>query len=178
MAEDARAPLPAGLVAGQKRRRAEQLVAECDWYVVEPARFAYLATGDVSLDDLERLALAEPMALFVCVRVAKGPEEVLSSSRFVTRRLRLAARLRPARSPRQRWVARGARVAVLPEKGVVWVDRERLFRRSEHVSLPWTDPPVSLPVVRVPEVRAAMRQVVRTPAGSASRARGRRPRRR
>jgi hypothetical protein len=59
-----------------------------------------------------------------------------------------------------RWVARGARVAVLPSSGPVWVDDEHLFAAGETVPLPWTQPLVEMVVVRPKTVLAALRAVI------------------
>lgn len=128
--------------------------------MVAAGRFDFVGRGEVSEADLRAVGAELPDGAFVCVRQPKPVEEVLGATRLGTRRLRLAASLRRRGSPRLRWVARGARVAVLPGGRVVWVDGERLFDEGEMVPLPWTSPGVSLVVVRPDAVYRVLREVV------------------
>lgn len=164
--DDAVKPAPGGLVDLQRRPRPRHVVGGAHWYVVEPGRFDFVGEGDVSEADLLAVAaeLGGRAAVFVCVAQPKLAEDVLGRHSWGLRRLRWADRLKKPLAPRLAWVARGARVAVLPERGPVWVDGERLFSPGELVPLPWTDPLVSLVVVRPGEVLSAMRQAV-GPAG-------------
>ena len=155
---------PGGLVDGQRRLRTSQVVGRCDWYVIEAGRFDFVGHGEVSEADLRAVGEEIPGGAFVCVRLPRPVEEVLGESRIGTRRLRLSARLRRSGAPRLKWVARGARVAVLPGGRIVWVDGEHLFEEGERLLLPWTSPTISLVVVRPAVVYRCLRQVV-GPAG-------------
>jgi hypothetical protein len=150
---------PGGLRDGQVRPRTAQLVGASDWYVVEEGRFDFVGRGEVSEADLLAVGREIPGGVFVCVRQPKPLEEVLGERRIGTRRLRLAARMRRAPAPRLRWVARGARVAVLPGGRLVFVDGEHLFKEGEKVPLPWTSPAVSLVVLRPRALYRVMREV-------------------
>ncbi len=99
--------------------------------------------------------------VFVCVAKARELDELLPRwMRTTRRRITQADRLGAPIPPKLNWVARGARVAVLPEFGTVWVDDEHLFRPGELVPLPWTDPLVELTVVRPAAVLVAMRDIL------------------
>ncbi len=158
-----RAP-PGGLVDGQRRRRALRLAGGVDWYLAESGRFDFLGSGDLSLEDA-RAVLADlgagSTAVFVCVAKPRAIEDVLGGeSRWGLRRLTWSRRLHAEVAPKLASVARGARLALLPGEGLVWVDGERLFTPGELVPLPWTDPPVSLRVVRPADVLLALRRAV------------------
>ncbi len=152
--------LPGGLVDGQSRARCLQVVGACDWYVVEAGRFDFVGNGEVSEEDLGLVGRELADGAFVCVRQPRPIEEVLGDGKLGTRRLRFASKLRSPGRPRLRWVARGARVAVLPGRGAVWVDGEHLFEDGEEVSLPWTSPLVSLAVIRPPVLYKELRRAV------------------
>jgi hypothetical protein len=144
--------------------------------VVDVGRFVLVGSGDLSVRDMKavRADLREsgsPQALFVCVARPREIEEVLAPkgssspaagllSTWGTRRIRWSTTLKRPIAPTLAAVSRGARLALLPEKGVVWVDGERSFTPGESVPLPWTDPPVSLEVVRPRTVLDAMRAAV------------------
>ncbi len=149
---------PGGLTDGQRRPRAQRLGVNLDWYVAAAGRFERVGSGDVSDDDLRAVGreLGEA-AVFVCVAKPKPLETHLRKPGVGTRRITRSSRLTGKVPPKARWVARGARVAVLPSKGTVWVDDEHLFKPGERVPLPWTDPPVELVVVRPAAVYAAMK---------------------
>ncbi|MGO9198627.1 MAG: hypothetical protein ACLQK4_16055 [Acidimicrobiales bacterium] len=161
---------PGGLVDGQRRPRVLRLARAVDWYVADADRFELVGTGDVSMSDVTavRADLAKASsahAAFVCVARPREIEDVLGrKSRWVgawgLRRITWSQSIGKPIAPKLAAVARGARLAVLPDQGLVWVDGERLFKPGETVPLPWTDPPVSLPVVRPRTVLAALRAAV------------------
>ena len=159
----ARRPVtPGGLIDGQRRPKQLRLGAALEWYVAAAGRFERVGSGDVSEADLVAVAaeLGEA-AVFVCVAKPKAIESYLARPSLGTSRIGRRSRLRdrplPPVSPKPRWVARGARLAVVPGHGTVWVDDEHLFKAGERVPLPWTDPPVELVVVRPATVYAAMK---------------------
>lgn len=95
--------------------------------------------------------------MFVCVARPREVEAVIGGrNRWGLRRILWSTTLSQPISPKIAAIARGARLAILPDRGLVWVDGERLFSVDEPVPLPWTDPPVELLVVRPKTVRAAM----------------------
>jgi len=152
---------PGGLLDQQRRPRAWQLGGNLDWYLVSAGRFQRVGSGDVSEADLGAVhrELGDG-AVFVCVAKPTPLETYLPKSRTAPRRMERSSRQNQRRQPKLRWVARGARLAVLPGLGTVWVDDEHLFKAGETVPLPWTDPPVALVVVRPATVFAAMRAVL------------------
>lgn len=158
-----RAP-PGGLTDGQRRPRALRLAGGVDWYLAESGRFDFVGSGDVSLEDALSVRAelgAGSGAVFVCVARPRAIEDVLGGeSKWGLRRLTWSRRLHAEVAPKLASVARGARLALLPGDDLVWVDGERLFRPGELVPLPWTDPPVSLRVVRPRNVLAALRRAV------------------
>jgi hypothetical protein len=87
-------------------------------------------------------------------------EKILGKSTWGTRRLARSSKLTVPTHPKLAWVARGARVAVLPGLGTVWVDDEHLFKAGERVPLPWTSPAIELVVVRPAAVRLAMKAAI------------------
>jgi len=153
-------------VPGQRRPRVLRLAGGVDWYLADTGRFERLGSGDVSARDLQAVQaeLARsggPDAVFVCVARPREIEDVLGpKARWGTRRITWSTRLKRPIAPKLAWVARGARLALLPGKGPVWVDGERLFDPGEKVPLPWTEPMVELEVVRPRTVRAALRAAV------------------
>jgi hypothetical protein len=161
-------PPPGGLVDGQRRPRVLRIAGAVDWYLADRNRFERLGSGDLSMQDIQAvqadLGVADgSKAVFVCVSRPKEIEEILGQgrgARWGTRRITWSTRLGEPIAPSRGAVARGARVALLPGRGLVWVDGERLFSRDETVPLPWTDPLVELAVVRPREVRRALRQAV------------------
>jgi hypothetical protein len=157
-------PPPGGLVEGQRRPKVLRLVRGGDWYVADRGRFEKIGSGDLSVRDLKavRADLRESAgadAVFVCVARPREVEQVLTH-RWGTRRITWSTRLKKPIAPKLAWVARGARLALLPGDGIVWVDGERLFTPGETVPLPWTDPPVELKVVRPKTVRTALKTAV------------------
>lgn len=151
---------------GQRRPRVLRLAGPVDWYVADVGRFERLGSGDVSVRDMKAVRAdlersAGPDAVFVCVARPKEIEDVLGpKGRFGTRRITWSTRLKAPIAPKVAWVARGSRLALLPGRGIVWVDAERLFTAGETVPLPWTEPPVELEVVRPRAVLAALRTAV------------------
>ena len=121
-----------------------------------------VGSGDVSLRDLDAVrgdlwAVGRQRAVFVCVARPREIEEVLGKNRFGTKRLTWSERLRSPIRPTVSSVARGARLALLPGRGLVWVDGEHLFKQGETVPLAWMEPPVELEVVRPGVVKKALR---------------------
>jgi len=152
---------PAGLLDQQRRAKPIRLAAGADWYLVERGCFDLVGSGDVSEADLRAVGRElGDSGVFVCVVKPKPIEEILGRRAWGTRRIRRAAERQVATPPKLRWVAQGARLAVLPGRGTVWVDTERLFAVDEPVPLPWTEPPVELVVVRPATVLAAMKVIV------------------
>ncbi len=132
--------------------------------MADRGRFERIGSGDLSVRDLKAVRAdlresAGPDAVFVCVARPREVEQVLSH-RWGTRRITWSARLSKPIAPKLSSVARGARLALLPGEGIVWVDGERLFAPGEVVPLPWTDPPVELKVVRPSIVRDALKVAV------------------
>jgi hypothetical protein len=171
---------PGGMLDNQRRARVIRLVGMADWYLVTPGLFDMVGSGDVSDADLRAVyrELGEG-GVFVCVGKPKPVEVVLGRrGDWGTKRITQSTRRSAPIRPKLRWVAQGARVAVLPELGPVWVDGERLFDVGERVPLPWTVPDVAMFVVRPATVLQAMRKVVGSggpkraglPFGEASRA--------
>jgi hypothetical protein len=154
-------PPPGGLANGQRRARAVQLVAGADWYVAEKERFDFVGRGDVSEADLRSVQRELPEAIFVCVWRPRPVEELLPPGRSLgTRRIAKAMRSAGAVRPKLQWVAKGARVAVLPGVGVRFVDGERFYVAGETVPLPWTSPRIEMVVMRSAELSRAMREVI------------------
>ncbi len=154
-------PAPGGLLDGQRRPRAVQLVAGADWYVVEAGRFDLVGRGDVSEADLRAVHRELPGAIFVCVWRPRPLEDVLPPSRpFISRRIAKASKAAGTLHPKLQWVARGARVAVLPGLGVRWVDGERFYKSGDSVPLPWTNPRIEMTVMRPAELNRAMREAI------------------
>jgi len=153
--------LPGGLLDQQRRPKALRLVGKADWYVICMGRFDLVGSGDVSDADLRSVHgdLGEG-GVFVCVAKPQPLEHYLPKHAWGTRRISRAFRQSTPLYPKLRWVARGARLAVLPDVGTVWVDGEHLFTVGEPVPLTWTDPLVELTVVRPPTVYAAMKAIV------------------
>lgn len=156
-----RALPPGGLTDRQRRPKELRLGGNLDWYLVAEGHFDRVGSGDVSADDLQAVAreLGDG-AVFVCVAKPKQLESYLAKPAIGTRRITNSSKLAGKTPPKARWVARGARLAVLPSQGTVWVDDERLFKPGERVPLPWTDPAVELVVVRPATVYAAMKAVM------------------
>jgi hypothetical protein len=153
---------PGGLIDLQRRPRAIQLVGGADWYLVTPGRFDLLGSGDVSQADLRNvLRELKDAGVFVCVAKPPPIETYLRRQPWAgRRRFSWTSSLKGPVTPKLRWVAQGARLAVLPDVGMVWVDDEHLFGAGEVVPLPWTDPLVELTVVRPSTVYAAMKAMV------------------
>jgi hypothetical protein len=145
----------------QWRARSIQVVAKCDWYVVRKGIFDYVGKGDVSEADLRAVHRElRDSGVFVCVPKPVSLDEKLGSSRLgmrlTPRRIRKSEAAGARLQPKLRWVALGARVAVLPDPGPVWVDEERLFVPGEVVPLPWTEPRIEMTIVRPKTVLEAM----------------------
>jgi len=164
---------PGGLVDGQRRPRALRLAKAVDWYFVDAGRFELVGTGDVSMRDVKavRADLKEfgsSQAVFVCVARPREIEEVIGKKSLLNawtlKRITWSEHQGRTIAPKLASVARGARLALLPEQGLAWVDGEHLFKAGETVPLPWTDPPVELVVVRPRTVLAALRAAI-GPAG-------------
>lgn len=153
---------PGGLVPEQRRPKVVRLVKGGDWYAAGPGRLDLVGSGDLSVRDLAAVGVdlersSTPWTVFVCVARPKEVEDVLGpKGTFGTKRITWSRRMDYRISPKVSAIARGARIALLPDAGVVWVDGERLFRPGEAVPLPWTDPPLSLVVVRPSVVRRAL----------------------
>jgi hypothetical protein len=152
---------PGGLLDQQRRPKAIRLVGKADWYLVVAGRFDQVGSGDVSEADLRSVHRElGSQGVFVCVAKPPPLEQFLPKRPWGTRRISRAFQQATPIYPKLRWVARGARLAVLPERGTVWVDGEHLFAVGEPVPLAWTEPLVELVVVRPPTVYAAMKAVV------------------
>jgi hypothetical protein len=152
---------PAGLADQQRRAKSIRLATGADWYLVERGRFDLVGSGDVSDADLRSVERElGDSGVFVCVVKPRPIEEILGEKAWGTRRIRRSAGLRAPTPPKLRWVAQGARLAVLPGRGTVWVDTEHLFAVDEPVPLPWTEPLVELVVVRPATVLSAMKAMV------------------
>ncbi|MGH9296639.1 MAG: hypothetical protein ACRDZP_01520 [Acidimicrobiales bacterium] len=156
--------VPGGLVAGQLRPKVVRLVKGADWYAIGPGRFDQVGAGDLSMKDIEAVGSdlpTSPWTAFVCVARPREVEDVLGpKNNFGLKRITWSARQKGPMAPTLAAVARGARIALLPGTGVVWVDSERLFARDDSVPLPWTDPLVSMKVVRPKVVREALRREI------------------
>jgi hypothetical protein len=149
------------LVDRQRRPKAIRLVAKADWYLVCTGRFDLVGSGDVSDADLQSVHRELGAGgVFVCVAKPPPLEQYLPQHSWGTRRISRAFKASTPLHPKLQWVARGARLAVLPDVGSVWVDGEHLFTVGERVPLTWTDPLVELTVVRPPTVYAAMKAMV------------------
>ena len=154
-------PPPGGLLEGQRRPRLIRLAGHVDWYVAARGRFELVGSGDVSDADLRSVHdELRDTAVFVCVARPVPLEHYLPRANVGTKRITRSSRLKVPTRPKLRWVAKGARLAVLPDQGTVWVDDEHLFKVGEVVPLPWTDPLVELVVVRPAAVYAAMKAVL------------------
>jgi hypothetical protein len=152
---------PGGLLDQQRRPKAIRLVGEADWYLVASGSFDLLGSGDVSEADLRSVHRElRDTGVFICVAKPAPLEKYLGKQAWGIRRLNWSAKVKTPTRPKLRWVAQGARIAVLPEVGTVWVDDEHLFTAGEPVPLPWTDPPVELTVVRPRTVYVAMKSVI------------------
>lgn len=152
---------PGGLVDGQRRGRAVQLVAGADWYIAEKGRFDFVGRGDVSEADLRAVNRERPEAVFACVWRPKPIEDLVPPGRaLATRRLAKMSRAASVVRPKLGSVAKGARVAVLPGVGVRWVDGERFYPPGETVPLPWTNPPIELITMRPAQLALAMRDAI------------------
>lgn len=153
------AVLPPGhLVDGQHRPRAARLAGGTDWYLAAAGRFELVGSGDVSAADLASVHDDLGWAgVFVCVAKPAGLESRLAAPGLGTNRITASSRRGAPTRPKVAWVASGARLAVLPDVGSVWVDSEHLFHSGEIVPLPWTDPVVTLLVTRPGTIRRAIR---------------------
>jgi hypothetical protein len=154
---------PGGLMDGQRRGRAVQLVGGADWYIAEKGRFDFVGRGDVSEADLRAVSRERPEAVFACVWRPRPIEDLVPPGRaFAAHARRLAKVSRAVGSvrPKLAWVAKGARIAVLPGMGVRWVDGERFYPPGESVPLPWTNPPIELLTVRPSQLAQAMREAI------------------
>jgi hypothetical protein len=152
---------PGGLVDSQRRARSLRLVDRADWYLVKKGSFELLGTGDVSEADLGSVHRElRASGVFVCVAKPPPLERYLGKQPWGVRRLSFSSRVNSPAGPKLRWVALGARLAVLPDLGAVWVDDEHLFPAGEQVPLPWTNPPVALIVVRPRTLYAAMKAMI------------------
>jgi hypothetical protein len=152
---------PGGLLDQQRRPKSIRLVGKADWYLVGPGRFDLVGSGDVSDADLRSVHRELGTGgVFVCVAKPAPLEHYLPKRTWGTRRISRTFQQATPTYPKLRWVARGARLAVLPDVGTVWVDGEHLFSVGEPVPLTWTDPLVELTVVRPSTVYAAMKAMV------------------
>ncbi len=156
------AALPPGhLVDGQRRPRAARLAGGADWYLAAAGRFGLVGSGDLSAADLSRVHDdLGGEGVFVCVAKPAGLESRLAAPDLGTRRITASSRRVAPTRPKVAWVASGARLAVLPDVGSVWVDGEHLFHPGEIVPLPWTDPVVKLLVIRPGTLRTAIRSAL------------------
>jgi hypothetical protein len=154
-------PLPGCLLEGQRRPKAIRLAGRVDWYLVTEGRFELVGSGDVSDADLRSVhGELGGTGVFVCVAKPVPLETYLPKANLGTKRITRSSKLKVPTYPKLRWVAKGARLAVLPDMGTVWVDGEHLFKAGEAVPLPWTEPLVELIVVRPAAVYAAMKAVL------------------
>lgn len=157
--------IPGGLHDSTRRPRHLRVVSNGSWYLAAAGLLAKVGFGELALADLEAVSADLGARVFVAHPEVRQLERYLSGSPRLTRRLRWYEGLSEPLQPSVGAVARGARVAVLPAggpgpSGVVWVDGDRVFRPGEVVPLPWTEPLVSLEVVRPRAVTAAIRAVI------------------
>lgn len=150
-----------GLVEGRKLPRRLQVSGGGPWFLAATGSLRRVGAGDLGFSDLGSVAEKLGDRVFVALPVPRLEADPLASdSPWAIRRSQRMQRRRLALPPTVAALARGAQVAVLPGVGVVWVDSARLFRHGEVVPLPWTDPRVSLPVVRPRQIREAMRRSI------------------
>jgi hypothetical protein len=158
--------IPGGLHDSTRRPRHLRVVSNGNWYLAAPGLLAKVGFGELAIADLDAVAADLGERVFVAHPEVKQIERHLGPTPpRLTRRLRWFEGLSEPFRPGLNAIARGAQVAVLPAggpgpSGVVWVDGERVFGPGEVVPLPWTDPLVSLTVVRPRAVAVAMRAVI------------------
>ncbi len=144
------------------------------WYLAGPGSFERVGAGDLSYADLKEAEAELGDAVLVALPLLRSLQDYLTggdvrrrtpsrSSPIMTgaiRRIERFEETRDRKPPTVTAVARAAQVAVLPDLGPVWVDRHRLFRPGEKATLPWTEPPVELVVVRHSTVQTALRAAI------------------
>ncbi len=133
------------------------------WFVAAPGIFDTAGTGDLSFENLQTIHADLRDRVFVSLSAPKELRRYVGTqNKWAIFRVRLNRyeRLPSQVRPKVATVAKGAQVAVLPGIGPVWVDGHRLFHEGETVPLPWTDPLVSLVVVRPRTVVKAMRKAI------------------
>lgn len=153
--------IPGGLYDSTRRPRRLRVVSNGDWFLAAKGLFARVGFGELAMADLEAVRSELGERVFVAHPEVRALEKYMrgGSSRLY-KRIRWYESLSGPPLPSVAAVARGAQVAVLPKEGIVWVDGEHLFEVGSEVPLPWTDPPVSLRVVRPKHVTAELRRVI------------------
>ncbi len=153
--------IPGGLYDSTRRPKRLRVVSNGDWFLAAKGLFARVGFGELALADLEAVRSDLGNRVFVAHPEVRALEKYMKGgSGRLYKRIRWYESLSAPPMPSVAAVARGAQVAVLPNEGIVWVDGERLFEVGSKVPLPWTDPPVSLQVVRPKQVTAALRNVI------------------
>ena len=152
--------IPGGLFDSTRRPRQLRVVSNGDWYLAAAGRLDKVGFGELALADLQAVSEDLGRRIFIAHPEVRPLESYLGPSRRGFRRVRLFENQSSPPAPTLAGVARGAQVAVLPDRGPVWVDAERLFRPGEEVPLPWTDPPVTMTVVRPRELIAEMKRII------------------
>jgi hypothetical protein len=151
-------PPPGHLRDQQRHPRPARLIEAADWYLAAPGLLQQVGRGDLSLEDLQavqsELAEKYKTAGFVAVGRRREIEQVLSST-WGTKRITWSERLGRPIAPRLSAIARGARLACVPQ-GIFFVDEEGFFTAGEQARFPWTEPEISLPVIRARELRRVL----------------------
>ncbi|HEV2360917.1 MAG TPA: hypothetical protein VGS21_04375 [Acidimicrobiales bacterium] len=173
--------IPGGLFDSSKRPRKLQVCTWGDWFVGAPGLLLKVGFGELSMADLQAVDADLGDRVFVAHAKPHPIENYLNGPGASTRKSGPTTApsglagwvfrrgLRPQRF--YGWsgqlppasltgIARGAQVAVLPGRGPVWVDGEKLFKPGELVPLPWTDPLVEMLIVRPKEVIEALKLAV------------------
>lgn len=153
--------IPGGLHDSTRRPKRLRVVSSGDWYLAGEGTLVKAGFGELGLADLEAVRRDLGRRVFVAHPKVRPLENYLGrSGPRLNRRLRWYERMSSPPMPTVGAVARGAQVAVLPGRGVVWVDGEGLFKPGAPVPLPWTDPPVELVVVRPRDLIAELKLVI------------------
>jgi hypothetical protein len=146
---------------GKKLPRRLQVSGGGPWFLAGPGSFRRVGAGDLSAADLHAVHAELGERVLVAMPAPRSLQQYLGAkANWGMRRVRRYERLIANVPPSVAAVARGAQVAVLPDLGPVWVDNQHLFRAGDTATLPWTEPVVSLVVVKPRRVRDAIRGVI------------------